>query len=131
MEELLQERTAMVDPIIKTDRVKPSKMVYNAFISKLSQNLRISKKEAKKFVEAFIFSITDGLEIEGDQVYIAKMGTFSVVRIKGKIDELSGERVRRADKIKIGFVPSSSFLTYTERDKLDLLNQTSSETKQG
>jgi len=110
----------MENQIITTDRTQPSKTVHEGIISKLSQNLRITKKEAKTFVQAFIFSITDELEIEGDQVYIAGMGTFTVVRIKGKVDELSGKRIKRDDKIKIGFTPSSRFLPYSEQDKLDI-----------
>jgi len=118
----------MGNTIIETTRTKPTKVVYHDFVSKLSQNLRISKREAKKITRAFIFAITDDLEIEGDQVYIAQMGTFSVVRIKGKVDELSGERVRRPDKIKIGFIPSSRFLPYAEQEKQDSLSRISNQT---
>ena len=113
----------MDNQIIVTDRTKPSKTVHDAIISKLSQNMRITKKEAKRFVQALIFSIVDELEIEGDQVYIAGMGTFTVVKIKGKVDELSGKRIKREDKIKIGFTPSSRFLPYSEQDKLDIINK--------
>ncbi len=88
------------------------KLTHNELIKKIAQNTRTSENDVAIFMRALQFSIVDFIEKEGDSAYIKNIGKFEMKKRKGKVDSLSGERIRRKDKLFISFTPSQGLTSW-------------------
>jgi len=82
------------------------KFPHSELVKKIAQNARMSECDTNKFIKALHFSIIDAMEKEGDVVYLQNIGSFTLKKRKGKIDKLSGKKIKRDDKMHIAFKPS-------------------------
>jgi nucleoid DNA-binding protein len=88
------------------------KLTHCELVKKVAQNTRMTEKDVDTFMKALQFAIVDAVEEEGDSAYIKNIGKFEMKKRRGKVDALSGKRIKRDDKLYISFTPSRGLTSW-------------------
>ncbi len=88
------------------------KLTHRELIKKVAQNTRTSEHDVGIFMNALQFAIVDAIEEEGDCAYVKNIGKFEMKKRKGKIDNLTGKKILREDKLYISFSPSEGLTSW-------------------